>query len=303
MIEGKRRGFFGLSKNCKWTAGAQPRANAPETPERNGPRRNPAGFPAASTLHCVRATGPPVDFGPAAAERAWPTVLAGDGDLVADGGMLHATSIVRFTALEDTMATIAIAYATRKGHTLKVAEYLATAIRVAGHHVRLLDTDGPPRTLHLDQVDAVIVAAPIHGGKYPASIVRFAGAHSRELGRIPNAFCSIGLTVASRTTNGRAQTQPIVDAFQRKTGWRPGRTELVAGALKYTRYNFIIRFVMRRIAAANGGDVDTSRDYEYTDWEALDRVAAQMCRDAAQHAAARVVPPDLAVAGHAVQRT
>ena len=26
--------------------------------------------------------------------------------------------------------------------------------------------------------------------------------------------------------------------------------------------------------AANGGDVDTSRDYEYTDWEALRRFAA-----------------------------
>jgi menaquinone-dependent protoporphyrinogen oxidase len=201
------------------------------------------------------------------------------------------------------MASIAIAYATRKGHTLKVAEYLATEIRLAGHNVELIDTDRPSRALHLNQVNAVIVAAPIHGGKYPPSIVGFARAHGDALARVPTAFCSIGLAVASRTTEGRAKTQAVVDAFQRETGWRPSRTELVAGALKYTKYNFIIRFVMRRIAAANGGDVDTSRDYEYTDWEALDRFAAEISRDAAQHAAARMVPVDLAVAGPGVSRT
>ena len=201
------------------------------------------------------------------------------------------------------MATIAIAYATRKGQTLKIAERLAATIRAAGHHAELLDTDRTARPLHLEQVDAVIVAAPIHGGKYPRSIVRFVRAQRAQLTRVPTAFCSIGLAVASRTANGRAQTQTIVDTFQRETGWRPRRTELVAGALKYTKYNFVIRFVMRRIAAANGGDVDTSRDYEYTDWDALDRFAVEMSGLAAQHVAARVVPVDLAVAGPGVSRT
>jgi len=59
----------------------------------------------------------------------------------------------------------------------------------------------------------------------------------------------------------------------RKTGWHPARVELVAGALPYSKYNFLIRYVMRRIAAKEGGDTDTSHDYEYTDWEAVDRFA------------------------------
>jgi menaquinone-dependent protoporphyrinogen oxidase len=49
----------------------------------------------------------------------------------------------------------------------------------------------------------------------------------------------------------------------------------VAGALPYTRYNFLIRFMMRRIVKTEGGDTDTSRDYEYTDWAAVDRFAAE----------------------------
>ena len=30
---------------------------------------------------------------------------------------------------------------------------------------------------------------------------------------------------------------------------------------------------MRRIAAKEGGDTDTSRDYEYTEWKAVEAVA------------------------------
>jgi menaquinone-dependent protoporphyrinogen oxidase len=201
------------------------------------------------------------------------------------------------------MATIAIVYATREGHTAKVAKHLATAMRRTGHQVEVLDAYRPPRVPDHERVDAVVVAAPIRSGRYPRSIVRFVRAHILRLTGIPTAFCSIGLAVASRTANGRAHTQSIVDAFQRETGWRPSRTELVAGALKYTKYNFVVRFMMRRIAAANGGDVDTSRDYEYTDWGALDRFAAEMGRDAAQHAGARAVPADLAVAGPWLSRT
>ena len=44
----------------------------------------------------------------------------------------------------------------------------------------------------------------------------------------------------------------------------------------YSKYNFLVRFFMRRIAQKEGGDTDTSRDYEYTDWEALDRLVDEV---------------------------
>jgi menaquinone-dependent protoporphyrinogen oxidase len=45
----------------------------------------------------------------------------------------------------------------------------------------------------------------------------------------------------------------------------------VAGALAYSKYNFFIKLVMKAIARKAGGPTDTSRDYEFTDWPALDR--------------------------------
>ncbi|MEO8257290.1 MAG: flavodoxin domain-containing protein [Acidobacteriota bacterium] len=62
----------------------------------------------------------------------------------------------------------------------------------------------------------------------------------------------------------------MIDVFVEETAWRPARVLPVAGALAYSRYNFLIRFVMKRIARKAGAPTDTSRDYEFTDWSVLD---------------------------------
>jgi menaquinone-dependent protoporphyrinogen oxidase len=58
----------------------------------------------------------------------------------------------------------------------------------------------------------------------------------------------------------------IVNQFFTATGWQPTMSETVAGALLYTRDNWLKRWIMKRIARKAGGDTDTTRDYEYTNW-------------------------------------
>jgi menaquinone-dependent protoporphyrinogen oxidase len=45
------------------------------------------------------------------------------------------------------------------------------------------------------------------------------------------------------------------------------------GALQYSKYGPIKRRVVQAFAAVGGHDTDTSRDYDYTDWKAVDRFA------------------------------
>jgi menaquinone-dependent protoporphyrinogen oxidase len=63
----------------------------------------------------------------------------------------------------------------------------------------------------------------------------------------------------------------MLNRFFRETNWHPDHVKAVAGALLYTRYNVLTRFVMKYIAKETGGSTDTTRDHEYTDWENLDR--------------------------------
>ena len=51
---------------------------------------------------------------------------------------------------------------------------------------------------------------------------------------------------------------------------------MFAGALLYTRYGWVKRHLMRAIARHEGGDVDTSRDHDYTDWDAVEHFAGDV---------------------------
>jgi menaquinone-dependent protoporphyrinogen oxidase len=69
-----------------------------------------------------------------------------------------------------------------------------------------------------------------------------------------------------------ADVQRVVDSFLADTGWHPSKVHAAAGALMYSKYNFLIRFIMRAIARKEGANTDTSQDHEFTDWAALDHV-------------------------------
>lgn len=178
------------------------------------------------------------------------------------------------------MANVLIVYATGDGQTAKIARRVAETLAARGHAAELFDAGHPSDGLDLRRFQAAIVGAPIHARGYPRSIVRFVREHRQFLERVPSAFFSVGLAVQSRTSDGRAQTLEVVEGFVERTGFRPERVELFAGALLYTKYNPLMRFVMRRIVTKEGGDTDTSRDYEYTDWRAVERFAQTFLPDA-----------------------
>ncbi len=59
----------------------------------------------------------------------------------------------------------------------------------------------------------------------------------------------------------------LAEAFCERTGWHPAIVRSFAGALMYSRYGFVKRRMMQRIAAQEGAPTDASRDWEYTDWD------------------------------------
>ena len=161
-----------------------------------------------------------------------------------------------------------ILYGTTDGHTRKIAAALAQAVRPSDFDVAVIDV-----TSHIDpnpvDYDAVIVAAPLRAGRHPRDVRRWAKAHANALGRRRTAFVTVCLSVLDKRESTRAALATILEAFVKETGWRPAAVKVVPGALLYTRYNWITRWIMKRIVARAHGDTDTSRDYEYTDWSDL----------------------------------
>ena len=177
------------------------------------------------------------------------------------------------------MTSVLIAYATIEGHTARIAEYIRQVIREHGYQAYLVDIEraGTPE---LDAYDAVIVGASIHMGKHENSVGDFVRKNRQALERLPSAFFSVSLAAHDNTADARKAVAGYIERFVQQTGWRPGKVGLFAGALLYTRYGFIKRWIMKKIAHDKGyPDTDTSRDYVYTDWDSV-KSFAEECLEA-----------------------
>jgi len=183
---------------------------------------------------------------------------------------------------------IGVFYATREGHTRRIAEHAAEALRAREFAVEVRDLRNQTEGITLTNYAGVILAASVHSGKHEREMIEFAKSHRRELDSMPSAFLSVTLseagaerpnTTAQEHAQFVADVQNVMDAFFRETAWHPRRAKPIAGALLYTKYNVLMRFIMKRIAKRSGGDTDTSIDYEYTDWAALDRFVEEFAAE------------------------
>jgi menaquinone-dependent protoporphyrinogen oxidase len=168
---------------------------------------------------------------------------------------------------DSQMANFLVVYGTSDGHTAKIARSIGDTLRTLGEEVDIVEAR--TTSAHPGEYSAVIVAASVHAGGYQRSVRSWVRAHAKALGERPTAFVSVCLGVLQKDAGVQREVAAIIDRFVKDTGWTPTTTKTVAGALLYTRYNWIKRFVMKRIVQKAGGDTDTSRDYEYTDWNDL----------------------------------
>ena len=174
-----------------------------------------------------------------------------------------------------------IIYATTEGQTHKIARFAQRHLARAGHAVELLSADaaldGP---IDYADYDGVLVMASVHAGTYQPSVVALASRDGAALDRVHHAFISVSLSAAGTDPEDWEGLRDVVEEFTTLTGWTPKTVEHVAGAFRFSRYNWFKHWAMRYIKSQKdptggaGGD-----DVEYTDWDALaaflDRWAAE----------------------------
>jgi menaquinone-dependent protoporphyrinogen oxidase len=165
------------------------------------------------------------------------------------------------------MARILVFYGTTTGHTAKIARSIGDTLRQQGAGVDVIEANAEwPEP---EDYAAVVVAASVRGGKYQRSVGRWVRANAEALNARPTAFVSVCLAVLQQEPQVQQEVAAIMTRFLTAAGWRPALTKTMAGALLYTQYNPFLRWVMKRITRKAGGDTDTSRDYEYTNWSDL----------------------------------
>jgi menaquinone-dependent protoporphyrinogen oxidase len=168
-------------------------------------------------------------------------------------------------------------FATTEGQTRRIAEQLASVLRQLGFDSWPIDLKGPgAANIDWTHVRGALVGASLHGGRHQRVADRFVRAHMADLNYVPSAFFSVSLAAASKNREEVEAAARLARAFPESRGWKPAYVASIAGRLAYREYGFLTRFVMKRIARKEGAPTDTSRDYELTNWEEVDRLARDM---------------------------
>lgn len=171
------------------------------------------------------------------------------------------------------MVSFLVLYGTGEGQTATVADRIGAVLGARGHDATTTNADEIPAEFDLEEFDAVLVGASIHAGRHQPVVREFVRTRREALATRPTAFFQLSLSSATDDETRQAEAAGYVEAFLEETGWYPDRIARLGGALRYSRYGFLKRLMMKRIAAEATGDTDTSRDYEYTDWYEVESFA------------------------------
>ena len=184
------------------------------------------------------------------------------------------------------MERIGIFYATREGHSHKVADHLAAVLLSRGLAVSVHDVRDAETPEAFACSEAVVLVGSVHMGKHEPELVTFARMHRDELDAMHGVFLSVcgaesaaehASTPEARVAAAKRVAEQIA-AFETESGWHPARVVPVAGALLYTHYNPLVRWMMKKISRAEAMPSET-KDYELTNWAAVDDVARRLAEE------------------------
>jgi menaquinone-dependent protoporphyrinogen oxidase len=170
------------------------------------------------------------------------------------------------------MSKILVVYGSTFGQTERVARRIAGILKDAGHAVETHRGDELPDALPLGDYDGFLVAASVLMGHHQKYIRHWLRRYATLLNVAPSAFVS----VCGAAGSDPLQAQAYIDGLLRETGWRPKVTRSFTGAVAYTRYGWWLRWYLKVISRRKGLPTDTSRDWDFTEWGAVERFAEDL---------------------------
>lgn len=156
-------------------------------------------------------------------------------------------------------------YSTREGQTKKIMHNIAQQLE--GYECQFVDLH-ESEAVDLSQYDKVLVGASIRYGSLNKKLYQFIQSHKEQLNQAKAAFYCVNLT-ARKEEQGKdtPEGSVYVQTFLKKSPWQPELIGVFAGALYYPRYRPIDRMMIRFIMKLTGGETDTTKEVEYTNWD------------------------------------
>ena len=173
------------------------------------------------------------------------------------------------------MKSCLIIFSTTDGHTKKICEYIFNILNES-YTIKILKLSN---TYHedLSSYDTIIIGASIRYGKHKKELYKFIEKNLRTLEKIETCFFSVN-AVARKSEKNSPATNPYMKKFLKKSGWTPDYTEVFAGEINYKKYKFFDKHIIRFIMWLTGGPTDTSKKYDFTNWDNVQLFANRLIK-------------------------
>ncbi|USD65266.1 menaquinone-dependent protoporphyrinogen IX dehydrogenase [Vibrio sp. SCSIO 43136] len=156
-------------------------------------------------------------------------------------------------------------YSSREGQTQKILKAIEN--QLPEHQCETLDLH-QLGSIDFADYDKVVIGASIRYGHLNKKLYQFIQTNLQQLNQHQPAFFCVNLT-ARKEDQGKdtPEGSAYIKTFLKKSPWQPKLIGVFAGALLYPRYGWFDRVMIRFIMSMTGGETDTSKEVEYTNWE------------------------------------
>ena len=168
------------------------------------------------------------------------------------------------------MKKILLTYSTVDGHTKTICEKILSYSETS--QVDILPIDS---SINIKDYDTVVIGASIRYGKYREEIFEFIKENEELLNSKNNAFFSVNV-VARKENKNKPETNPYLIKFLNKISWQPKILDVFAGKIDYPKYKFLDKYAIKFIMWITKGPTDTSKVYEFTDWNRVKSFAEKL---------------------------
>jgi len=173
---------------------------------------------------------------------------------------------------------ISLYYASHDGHARRIAARIETRLRETGCAVAATDlTERQPDAAEIAAAGVVAVVAAIRYGYHLPPARAMVQTHRALLAAKPLAVISVNLT-ARKPEKRSLERCVYLRKWMARMRLKPAVAAAVAGMLDYPRYGRFDRFMIRLIMTLTKGPTDPTLTIEFTDWDQVDGLAAEISR-------------------------
>lgn len=169
------------------------------------------------------------------------------------------------------MEKILFLYATTDGQTVKICQHIQNEL--LEYECEFQNLDGKA-DVDFAAYNKVVIGASIRYGHLSKNLYRFIGSNLEALNQYKVAFFCVNLT-ARKEDQGKdtPEGSAYMRTFLKKSPWTPKLQGVFAGALRYPKYKFVDRVMIQLIMKMTGGETDSSKEIEYTNWDKVTKYA------------------------------